>query len=598
MHHKKRFILLVFLSFCIDFISCVAQDFVSCSDPVEICYTHKDYFPNKVTIEHAKTVKISYNNTYVDMSVTDASGSIYLHRLVRCGCPVPLSSSEFQVIKIPPKRLFVNDGPSIAFLTHSIPQLDRIVAVGDPTYIYSESIRSRFSEGTSNAVLANRTDIDVSFISLNYVSAYKQANISIPYFANGESDEATPFGRSEWIKVFGLIFNAVDAANSKYEDIVSKYNKMTQIAWNAQRRPSVLLNYPYGSSWSLPSENQYITQILRDANVDYRFMNDGKNDTNLLTLPEILGNFSSARFLLLSGPFPPVVSSEMREFFQPEINPDGSENMDGKEINRALKSLASVQCANVWVQSKRVTEDLNANDYFEFGAIRPDLLLEDIVHAVHPEAESDNSTTFSFKMKDADSSEKGGSCPYNDLLGEAPIGMVYIDVELEVKGMDRFQIEDKLVDSVIPEVTRDKRIERNGIEVFFEKPQQLSTSVLVLRIMVKEESENSMLNDAATVQGSVQRALGSSAEVHLLQYESVNGESKMLKQGLGTRAISGIVLGCLGIALLCGLLLFLVGRKSGRKFGATETRDRFWREHGVRLADDVELREETSARME
>lgn len=594
---QKRNVLIFFkvALFLFALAPCSALSAGSCTDRIHNCDPSIDYFTTKVVLKYASTVKLKYNNTYVDVIVSDVSGTAHIHRLVRCGCPIPESPNGAQVIQVPPTRLFVNDGPTLAFLTHSIPQIDRIVAVGDPKYVYSQSIREKFTEGVNNSELSKRTDIDVSFINLNSVSFYKQENISIPYFANGESDEVNPFGRSEWVKIIGLMFNAVESANSKFADILNKYEKMKQIALNARRRPSVLLNYPYGKTWSLPSQNQYITQILRDANVDYRFMNDGQSDTHTLSLSEISGNFSSARFLLLSGPFPPLTQPDLRDFFQIELNEDGSINEDGVAVNKALRTLASVRCANVWVTSKRVSEDLNANDYFEFGATRPDLILEDIVHAVHPYAEFDNGTTFSFKMDDASEEIKRGKCPYNNLMNEAPSGMIYVDIELSINGMDRFEVEDKLFEHVIPEVAIDERIHPDSIEFFFEKPAQKEKTVLVLRIMVNETDEKSIINDSEKIKDSVQRVLGSDFPVQMLKSEPSSGNIEIVRGGIGKGALVGIVLSSILAVILIGLLLFHFGTKRGRNSGATEMRDRFWREHGVRLADDTEVRDRTAA---
>lgn len=566
---------------------CLSQ-FESCTNPVTNCDSNTDYFPDKITLEHSQTATVKYAKTYVDITVTDSFDVTHKHRLVRCGCTAPTPSAGIQVINVPPARIFVNDGPTLAFLTHSIPQIDRIVAVGNPDYVYSSSIRNRFQDGTDNAALAARDDVHVAFINLFSVAGHKSEVPNIPFFANGESAEATPFGRSEWIKIIGLMFDSVETANTEYDSIVSRYNRMKALAEGAARRPSVLLNYPStwesSTTWALPSQKQYITHMLRDANVDYLFMNDGKDETNILTTEEVSTKFKWARYLLVSGPYPPVDSTKMEDFFLPA-------GMDGAEdTNTALRSLASVNCANVWVKNKRIAGEgyESANDYFEWGAIRPDLLLQDIVYAVHPNVDVDDSTTFSFKVDTAADSVKGGACPYNDLLGTAPSGKRYVDFTMEVTGQNRFEVENKLVEKIIPKIASDERLDSKSVDAFFEKPQKAGSTTLKLRLMVDDNDTKSVSGDGSQIAQDVQSALGGGAIVSLQDVQLANGVVINTRKGLGGGGIGGIIGGLLGVAIAVALVLFAIGRRKGKKVGAQEIKDRFWKEHGVRLADDVE----------
>jgi len=279
-------------------------------------------------------------------------------------------------------RLYVDDSPSIAFVARSLSQGDRIVAVGTPSIIYSPSIRSRISEGTNLSALSARSaDIELALLSPFGVPGYKAANIPIPFFVNGETSEPTPLGRGEWIKIFALLFDTVPTGVQAFKEIEFSYNNVKLLANQAQRRPSVFLNFPFSFGgppiWAMPSEKQYITQYLRDANVDYLYMNDGKNTTNFDTLQSITDKFKWARFLLLTGKFPASSDTSLSSFFL-----DESENSTNNAIaiNEALRGLAAVRCANVWSRTKRLSE-LGANDFFELGAIRPDLILQDLVRA-------------------------------------------------------------------------------------------------------------------------------------------------------------------------------------------------------------------------
>jgi len=560
-----------------------------CTDPVPSCDSSVDYFPFKPQLDHAKTAKLVYKKTYVDITVTDVLGATHLNRLVRCGCPSPNSTNDnVQVIKIPPARLYIDDSPSLAFVSRSLGQGSRIAAIGDPSRVYSEDITRRIKTAMDLSVLAKSSaDIDLAIISPFGVAGYKKANVTVPYFVNGETGEPTPLARGEWIKIFALMFDLGSAGAVKFNEIESTYNNMKLRAEKAQRRPSVLVEYPstfsLPTTWSMPSQNRYTTELLRDANVDYRFMNDGKNTSTPYSLQNVTKNFKWARYLLFTGQFPSRSNRSLESFFLPEA--DNATN-NAIAINKVLKGLAAVRCGNVWSRTKRLSKE-GANDYFELGAIRPDLVLQDIVHAVHPNVDVDNKTTFMFK-------HEGGAtdmepCPYNELLGEAKEGMVYVDTEMSISKLNRFDVEDKLVSDIIPEVSKDERIPKTNIEAFFEKPQEDNSAVLLLRTMVKDEDSDAVVKDSEKIAEAVDKALGGVAVVKVLSTRKSNQDITVTEGGgLGAGAIAGIIVGALVFVAVVSVILFSVGTKRGANLAGEDLRDRFWNEHGVRLADDVQ----------
>ncbi len=345
-------------------ISSVSANVETCLFPVT-CDPSTNYF-DKINLTHIKTVsQLTFANTYVSFTVNSADKKqAYPYRLVRCGCPSGNVPAGTQVIFVPPRRLYMTDSPTIGMCTHAVQVSDRIIAVKNAAFLYASSLRRRIKKSTPFSVL-NNTDVDVAFVNFFLKSKdYVSSNTGKPFFVNGESNEDTPFARSEWVKIFGLMFDKVDAANTAFDNIVDIYTANRKLANSARRRPSVVLNYPIGNAWFQPSEKQYTTELLRDANVDFLFMNDGKSTSNNLTVEEVAQKFKWTRYLINSGPFPPIKNNSMTSLFA-----NGSK-ATGKKINTALRSMAAVHCANVWVNQKRVAgEGFNSVNDFSSGEL-------------------------------------------------------------------------------------------------------------------------------------------------------------------------------------------------------------------------------------
>eukprot|EP00177_Eucheuma_denticulatum_P006380 GFKZ01011644.1.p1 GENE.GFKZ01011644.1~~GFKZ01011644.1.p1 ORF type:complete len:326 (+),score=44.01 GFKZ01011644.1:521-1498(+) len=167
----------------------------------------------------------------------------------------------------------------------------------------------------------------------------------------------------------GLIMGREEVANRRFEDVESRYLQIRDSAAGAVERPSVFFNSPFDNSWSQPGGEQYIAMLAADAGADYRFADDGERATLTLTLEQVEADFGNAEFLVNTGRFPGQNDSTLETFFQ-------SASEEEREVYRELRA---VRCGRVFSRARRVTEDGRANDFFETGAVRPDLMLADFV---------------------------------------------------------------------------------------------------------------------------------------------------------------------------------------------------------------------------
>jgi iron complex transport system substrate-binding protein len=64
-------------------------------------------------------------------------------------------------------------------------------------------------------------------------------------FVDTDAGEASPLGRAELVKLYGLMFGVSKTATAIFDSIVVNYRDAMRIAASAKRRPSVMQGVPY-----------------------------------------------------------------------------------------------------------------------------------------------------------------------------------------------------------------------------------------------------------------------------------------------------------------------------------------------------------------
>ncbi len=117
----------------------------------------------------------------------------------------------------------------------------------------------------------------------NSVKIEQLKDAGIPVIENYEWQESTPLGRTEWIKLFGVLLNKERLANSIFDGIKSNYNEIkNRASMLPEFRDGFLYGAPYKGSWSVPGGRSFIAQIFEDGNIQYPWVKN--QETGSLTL--------------------------------------------------------------------------------------------------------------------------------------------------------------------------------------------------------------------------------------------------------------------------------------------------------------------------
>lgn len=211
------------------------------------------------------------------------------------------------------------------------------------------------------------------------VAKLEQLGVPVVYIADYLEND--PLGRAEWIVPFGLLAGDMDAAVSGFMHTENEYKTVGELvaaSVGTESRPKVMLNSPFKDVWYLPGDRSYIVRLLDDAGADYL----GKGEDSDVSRP-----VSAEKALLLMAE---------ADFW---LNPGMARDMAGlKTDNRRFATLPVVRRGNVYNNNARVTP-MGGSDFWESGAVRPDVVLADMARILHPELLPEHELYYFRKLK-------------------------------------------------------------------------------------------------------------------------------------------------------------------------------------------------------
>lgn len=118
----------------------------------------------------------------------------------------------------------------------------------------------------------------------------------IPVVPVSEYLEGHPLGRAEWIRAFGALFGLEDRADSIFHGIVERYAAALATVPSGTQRPVVFFGSAWKGSWSAPSGNSYMAQLIKDAGGRYLYADSITKGNIDLGLETVLHTGADAAF--------------------------------------------------------------------------------------------------------------------------------------------------------------------------------------------------------------------------------------------------------------------------------------------------------------
>jgi iron complex transport system substrate-binding protein len=344
-----------------------------------------DLFPHKARIHFARGFTITYHRTYKCLKVftsrQNAAESFVYILVARGYAPPPDLPRGALVLSIPLKRFALCSNLWTAFLpmlhiektvvgiagcdwVHTPEVLDlihkgRIAEIGDGGHGMNRQINmERLVLLKPDAVMVYATGIPEFDVAPKLLEAGFKPVINASYM------EATPLGRTEWIKFIAAFFNKEAEAERIFDDIAGRYEALAEKTRNVSHRPTVFCNTAWRGTWYIPGGGSYMARFLKDAGADYLWREEMAPGSISLPIEAIVERARNAEFWLDTG-----TCGSLTEL---------------REIDDRYKLFSAFRTGNVFNNNA----DVNAaggNDFWETGAARPDLVLADLISIFHPE---------------------------------------------------------------------------------------------------------------------------------------------------------------------------------------------------------------------
>jgi len=289
-----------------------------------------------------------------------------------------LTSGKFKNVipnkNLPFKKAMLLNSSLIGFFSE-LNLENKITGVSSPEYIFSEKIHQLINENKIlnigneqkydiEKILSNKPDVIFTNYVPNFANTYevlKSNGIELIFL--DDFMEQDPLEKSKYLLLFGKLFGKEEEAKKTYQNIEDNYKKIQTLSKKSRSNSLVLCNEMYGSQWFLPGGGSFVARLIKDAGGDYILKDNKESSSVPLSFEEVF------------------VKSENVDYW---INISPHKNK--KELltmNPNYSKMKVFNSGKLYMINNR--EKDNANDYFESGVVRCDLVLRDYFKIFHPE---------------------------------------------------------------------------------------------------------------------------------------------------------------------------------------------------------------------
>ncbi len=284
----------------------------------------------------------------------------------------PGTSPEQRVLPFRPARVATASTTAVAQL-EVLDLLPFVVGHQGIAHVTSPTFHARVDEGAilelSDGANTDRERLlalgpDLFLSSPSGAGVVEEPSAQVPTLHLADFLEASPLARAEWLVFVGHLFGEQERAARRFQEIRNEYERLVALARSAGKRPKVLFSAPFSGVWHVPGGRSFAAQLIEDAGGQYLW-----------------------RDLDHTGSVAMDIEAVWERAHQAEVwlQPFGWTSLEfGTGIDSRFAGLPVLESGQVYNNDRRTTP-AGGNDYWELGAVRPDLVLADLLKILHPE---------------------------------------------------------------------------------------------------------------------------------------------------------------------------------------------------------------------
>lgn len=228
-------------------------------------------------------------------------------------------------------------------------------------------------------ILQIKPDLLVTYVVSGAEPQYitKLRSLGVPVLVLHDHLENHPLARAEYVRLFGALTGRMEQADSVFSDVRERYENLAASV-SGNKRVKVLLNIPYADAWYIPGADNYMSQLVRDAAGEVIGAEADATKSRVISLEDAYRLSRNADIWLNPG------HCRTREQLA--------------AVHQLFPSFGPL--ANglpIYNNTLRITPE-GGNDFWESGAVRPDLILEDLIKVFHSGGDGD--LNYYFRLED------------------------------------------------------------------------------------------------------------------------------------------------------------------------------------------------------
>lgn len=334
-----------------------------------------DYYPVKQQVKFAKTFTISYHRSYQVITVSPPGGTTERYVLVHCGAPKPALTGSLagaQLVTTPVSSLYSASTTHLPSLVE-LGTLSVLTGVSSAAFVSEKPVLDYI--GTHKVVqFSPKGSIDAETVIKGKPQLLVEGGFpdpadtklkaaGVPVLQDQDSSEIDPLGEAEWIKFFAALTGKERTATDVFGKIVTSYQHTATLVAGAAKVQIVPGN-PYQGSWYVPGGKSYKAKLFADAGGTTAWATDTSTSSIKTNFEQVFARAAKAPVWLAATTW----TTEKQALAE----------------DPRLSTFAAFAAHNVWDPVKGVTA-AGGNPAYELAAVRPDLMLGDLVAILHPD---------------------------------------------------------------------------------------------------------------------------------------------------------------------------------------------------------------------
>ncbi len=276
---------------------------------------------------------------------------------------------ESTVLRTPLTRMTITTACH-TWLLSQLNALDNIAILCDTAFINTNNIKTwmRSSKPDGQPTIldggtAMKPNVEVLMAGESdalWISPYENASLGnldrlpIPIIYCAEYMENSPLARAEWMKFYGRLAGQGNKADSLFEAVATRYEKIAKSSGNGKK---ILVDLPYGATWYVPAGCSASAQLYEDAGFVYPWAADTHSGSLSLSKEAVLAKAQDCDIWYIR---------------YMDTNRDWN-LADFERQNVFFDKFKAAQTGNVWGCNTAYS------DFFDVTSFRPDSLLESLV---------------------------------------------------------------------------------------------------------------------------------------------------------------------------------------------------------------------------